>query len=144
MVAIRTEIDIAAPAPRVWEVLTAIDRWSEWNPFAVRASGRLAVGELLEVHLVPPGAKPVTIRPTVVKFEPGSELRWLGRLGAPGLFRGEHGFRLVPDGAARCRFEHFETFTGLLARPILWMIGDATRRGFQSMNRALKERAEAA
>ena len=42
----------------------------------------------------------------------------------------------------RCRFEHFETFSGLLVAPILWMVGDATRQGFEAMNRALKARAE--
>ena len=28
----RTEIEIAAPAAVVWEVLTAFDRWPIWNP----------------------------------------------------------------------------------------------------------------
>ena len=54
------------------------------------------------------------MRPTVVKLEPGRELRWLGSLGVTGLFDGEHGFRVVPEDVGRCRFEHFETFTGLL------------------------------
>ena len=62
--------------------------------------------------------------------------------GVAGLFDGEHGFRVVPEDVGRCRFEQFETFTGLLVAPILWMVGDATRQGFEAMNRALKARAE--
>jgi hypothetical protein len=141
MRAIRTEIDIAAPASRVWDILIATDRWGEWNPFAAMR-GRAAVGERVEVDLSPPGQKPMTFRPTIVKLEPGSELRWLGHLGLPGIFDGEHAFRVAPDGAGRCRLEQFETFRGLLAAPILWLVGDATRRGFEAMNRALKAKAE--
>ena len=58
------------------------------------------------------------------------------------MFDGEHGFRIVPEDVGRCRFEQFETFTGLLAGPIMWMVGEATRQGFEAMNRALKARAE--
>ena len=51
---IHTEIGIGAPAAKVWDILVAIDKWPEWNPFA-RPSGRLQVGERLEVEIRPPG-----------------------------------------------------------------------------------------
>jgi hypothetical protein len=94
------------------------------------------------VTLTPPGKSAMTIRPTVVRIEPGRELKWLGHLGIKGLFDGEHGFRVVPEDVGRCRFEHFEVFTGVLVAPVMWMVGDATRQGFEAMNRALKQRAE--
>ncbi len=130
-----------APAARVWDVFAAADKWPEWNPFA-RVTGRFAPGERLTVVLTPPGKSAMTFRPTVVKLDPGRELRWLGHLGTPGLFDGEHGFRVVAEDAGRCRFEQFEAFTGLLVAPILWIAGAATRQGFEAMNRALKARAE--
>jgi hypothetical protein len=138
---IATEVRIDRPAAAVWAILVDVDRWSEWNPFA-RASGRVAVGETLEVTISPPGKSPMTFRPTIVRLDPGVELRWLGHLALPGIFDGEHGFRIEPEGDRRCRFAHFETFKGLLAGPILWLGGDATRRGFEAMNLALKARAE--
>jgi hypothetical protein len=138
---IHTEIGIGAPAAKVWDILAAIDKWPEWNPFA-RVSGRLQVGERLEVEIRPPGKSPMTFRPTLVKLEPGRELRWLGHLGVPGIFDGEHGFRVVPEDAGRCRFEQFEAFSGLFARPILWKVEASTRVGFEAMNRMLKRRAE--
>ena len=138
---IHTEIGIGAPASRVWDILVATDKWAEWNPFA-KARGRFAVGERVTVTLTPRGKSAVTMRPTIVKLAPGRELRWLGSLGIRGLFDGEHGFRVVPEDVGRCRFEQFETFTGLLVAPILWMFGSATRQGFEAMNRALKARAE--
>jgi hypothetical protein len=127
----------------VWTVLADIDRWPEWNPFA-KASGRLAVGERLDVEIRPPGGKAMSFRPTVIKLDAGVELRWLGHLGIPGVFDGEHAFRIEPTGAQSCRFQHFESFKGLLAGPLLWLAGDATRRGFEAMHAALKARAEGA
>ena len=141
MRAIHTEIGIGAPAATVWAVLIDTAKWAEWNPFA-KLSGRVAVGERVSVTLTPPGKSPITMRPTIVKLDAGRELRWLGNLGIPGLFDGEHGFRVVPEDVGRCRFEHFETFRGLLVAPIMWMVGDATRQGFEAMNRALKALAE--
>jgi hypothetical protein len=138
---IHTEIDIGAPAAAVWDILIDTDKWAEWNPFA-KLSGRVAPGERVCVELKPPGKGSITIRPTIVKLEPGRELRWLGHLGIPGLFDGEHGFRVVPEDTGRCRFEHFETFRGLLVAPLMWMVGDTTRQGFEAMNRALKARVE--
>ena len=81
--------------------------------------------------LTPPGKSAMTLRPTIVKLEPGREFRWLGSLGMRGLFDGEHGFRVVPEDVGRCRFEHFETFTGLLVAPVMWMVGEATRAGLR-------------
>ena len=138
---IHTEIGIGAPAEKVWDVLMAVDKWAEWNPF-LSASGRFGAGERVVVTFTPPGKSAMTMRPTIVKLEAGRELRWLGSLGIRGLFDGEHGFRVVPEDVGRCRFEQFETFSGLLVAPVMWMVGDATRRGFEAMNRALKARAE--
>jgi hypothetical protein len=143
MRAIQTEIGIDRPSAAVWAVLADIDRWAEWNPFA-RAKGRLALGERLEVEIRPPGGKPMSFRPTIVRLDRGVELRWLGHLGIPGVFDGEHGFRIEPEGDERCRFGQFETFKGVLAGPLLWLVGDQTRRGFETMNLALKARAEGA
>lgn len=138
---IHTEIGILGPAARVWAILMAAEKWGEWNPFA-KVSGHFAVGERISITLTPPGKGATTFRPTIVRLEPGRELRWLGSLGLRGLFDGEHGFRVRAEDVGRCRFEQFEMFTGILAAPILWAVGDATRQGFEAMNRALKMRAE--
>jgi uncharacterized protein YndB with AHSA1/START domain len=48
---LRTSIDIAAPPERVWEVLTQLAAYPEWNPFIVRAEGTVAVGERLSPRM---------------------------------------------------------------------------------------------
>ena len=44
-------VQIAAPAQVVWDVLVDFDRYREWNPFCVEASGVLEVGEPLSMKL---------------------------------------------------------------------------------------------
>jgi hypothetical protein len=142
MKAIHTEIDIEAPAERVWHILTDFAGFPQWNPFILRAAGEPKVGARLEVRIRPPGSRGMTFRPKVLRAEPARELRWLGRLWIPGLFDGDHSFLLVSLGPARTCFVQKETFTGWLAPLLLKWVGDATRQGFEEMNRALKARAE--
>ena len=139
---IERTIEIEASAECVWEVLTEFEGYPEWNPFVVSVVGELTPGARLTVRLQPPGGRAMTFRPTVLRAEPGRELRWLGRLGVRGLFDGEHHFTIHPLGPGRVRFVHGETFRGIL----VWLLGRTlgnTARGFEAMNRALKARAEA-
>src|SRR5262249_6943795 len=91
---LQTEIEIAAPAERVWQVLADFGAYPEWNPFIRRVTGEARTGARLEAHFQPEGARGMTFRPTVLNAEPNRELRWLGRLWLPGLFDGEHAFVL--------------------------------------------------
>lgn len=141
---IRTEIIIDAPPRRVWDVLTDFSAYPDWNPFIRRIAGEVKEGARLEVELRPPGSRATTIRPTVKAAATERELRWLGSLGVPGLFDGEHAFHLEPIGGQRTRLVHEETFSGLLAPAVLRLIGAQTRQGFMAMNEALKNRAERA
>jgi len=84
----------------------------------------------------------MTFKPTVLAADAERELRWLGRLGVPGIFDGEHSFRLerLPDGGTR--FVQAERFRGVL----VGLFGTTLQKallGFEQMNHALKQRAEA-
>jgi hypothetical protein len=83
----------------------------------------------------------MSFRPTVLEAEPEQELRWLGRLLLPGIFDGEHSFRLESAAGAHVRFLQVERFGGLLV-PLFGKTLERTRRGFDAMNEALKHRAE--
>jgi len=141
---LHTEILIDAPAERVWSVLADLAAYPGWNPFITAAEGRLEPGARLTLRIEPPGGRPVTFRPRLLAVLPGRQLRWLGRVGVPGLFDGEHGFEIHPEGPGRVRLEQWERFGGFLA-PFLWRrVAAPTRAGFEAMNAALKVRAEAA
>lgn len=139
---LRSEIEIDAPADKVWRTLTDFPSFPGWNPFIRRAEGELTAGSRLEVSIQPSGTKGMTFRPTVLSVEPNRELRWLGRLLIPGLFDGEHIFEIEPAGMDRVRFTQREVFRGLFVPLLARSLDRDTRRGFEEMNRALKVRAE--
>lgn len=124
---LRTDFTIDATPQQVSEVLTDFSAYPDWNPFIRRIAGTLQEASRLEVELHPPGGRGITIRPTVKAVKPGCELRWLGHLGIPGLFDGEHAFRLEPIGDERTRLVHEETCRGLLAPVVLNRVGEQTR-----------------
>lgn len=140
---IETEITIRGAPDRVWAALTDFGRYPEWNPFIRQASGLVAIGARLTVRIHPPGGRPMTFRPVVRQAAPGSELRWLGHLGLPGLFDGEHVFRLDPLEAGHTRFTQSEQFRGILVPLVPDRVFENTRRGFDEMNRALRAVVEA-
>jgi hypothetical protein len=139
---LHSQIDIDAPAERVWHLLTDFASYTQWNPFIRSISGEPRVGERLEVRIEPPGARGMTFKPAVLNAEPDRELRWLGRVLAPGLFDGEHSLEIQPLEGNRVRFVQREAFRGLLVPLFARGLLENTRRGFEEMNRALKERAE--
>ena len=137
---LRTEIEIDAPAERVWTALLDFPSFPEWNPFIRRIEGTPAIGSRLEVSLGASGTKPMTFRPTVLNVVRNRELRWLGRVGLPRIFDGEHIFELTAIGPNRTRFVQAERFRGLLVPFLAKSLDRDARRGFEEMNRALKAR----
>jgi len=137
-----SEIDIDASPERVWSVLSDFDKFPEWNPFIREISGRTEKGEKLKVTLHPSGGRSIKMSPTILAAEPGKELRWIGHLGIPGLFDGQHIFELKPSEGGKTTFVQRELFGGLLLPFLTGMLRNDTARGFGEMNKALKERAE--
>ena len=142
---LRTEIEINAPAARIWHILTDFASYPDWNPFLRWVRGEARTGARLEVRIQPSGTRGMTFRPTVLRADPERELRWLGYLGVPGLFDGEHEFTIarLSGGHLLVRFVQRERFTGVLVPLLFKLLERDTRRGFEEMNRALKTRAEA-
>jgi hypothetical protein len=139
---LRREIDIDAPPSAVWAVLVNTGSYPDWNPFIRRVSGDLRRGAKLGVRIEPPGRRGMTFKPTVLNLENERELRWLGHFLLPGLFDGEHIFRIEALGEGRTRFTQAERFSGILVRAFRTTL-DKTELGFEHMNTALKAQAEA-
>lgn len=140
---LRADVDIDAPIEAVWETLTDLAAYPDWNPFIVSAVGRAEVGERLTNRLQSPDGKAMTFTPTVTVVEATVAFEWLGRLGLPGIFDGRHRFDLSPseDGGTRCT--QSEEFSGVLVRFMRSSLDSKTVAGFEAMNAALKARVEA-
>ena len=143
-VTVHTSIDIDAPPALVWAALADLKAYPSWNPMIRRAEGELARGSRLTLFFNPPGTKGTTFRPKLLVVEPVRELRWQGQPGFPLFFESEHTFTIEPAPKGGCRLTHDMLFFGLLVPLVKRRIARSVEGPFNLMNRALKERAEAA
>jgi hypothetical protein len=142
MKVLESSIDIDSSPEQVWAVLTDFARFAEWNPFITSIEGSPIRGTRLAITIRPPGARAMNFKPTVTASDPTHHLAWLGRLGLPRLFDGAHEFTLLPNERGGTSFNQRETFSGLLV-PFLAKTLVHTLEGFEQMNEAIKQRAEA-
>jgi hypothetical protein len=138
---IETEILISAPPQRVWEILTDVDSYHEWNPLIIEAAGKVKLSERLDIIIQLPGKNGMRFKPRIVLCDVPHRFSWLGRLVIPGFFDGLHSFALIPEGQGT-RLTHSETLTGILV-PFVWAgLEGPTREGFMRMNQATRTRCE--
>lgn len=136
---IHTSIDIKASPKQVWEILTDFDRYAEWNPFVKKIEGKIAVGKRFYAEI-----GDMKFKPVVVAFEEEKVFEWLGHVLIPRIvFDGQHKFELVDNQDGTTRLNQSEKFSGILVPLMKKMLINKTKPGFESLNQALKERAEA-
>jgi hypothetical protein len=138
-------IDIDAPASVVWEVLTDMPRYGEWNPFCVRAESTLEIGAPVKMSLVN-YANPGQLTPNeeyVCAFEPERLLSWElpdNPVWPYPARRDQVIEALSPD---RCRYLSTDAFFGPNGIHVMRFCGQWVTRAFNDTARALKARAEA-
>jgi hypothetical protein len=129
------EIEVAADPEAVWDVLTAIDRWSSWNPDSKSMSmqGALAEGTVFRWK-----AGPGTIVSTIRRLEPPRLIAWTGKtLGIKAI----HFYRLEPrNGKTFVRTE--ESYEGLVTRLLRRSLQKTLDRALADGLRYLKDEAE--
>lgn len=136
---IETSIRIEAAASVIWDILMDFENYPNWNPFITYISGAQEIHGKLKVHIQPPASKAMTFTPVVIKHLPNQIFSWKGKLGIQGLFDGTHTFELKSNENDVTTFIHRESFTGIL---VSFINLHATKKGFESMNAALKKLAE--
>ncbi|HMC07498.1 MAG TPA: SRPBCC family protein [Solirubrobacterales bacterium] len=135
------EIEVAAQPKVVWDVLSGLERWPEWNPDVKSMSvrGPLAPGSVFRWK-----AGPGTITSTLLRVEPPRLIAWRGNtLGIKAI----HFWWLRPrDGNTFVRTA--ESYDGLVARllrrPIQRALDDGLDGGLRHLKAEAERRATAA
>jgi hypothetical protein len=141
-VRIEHRIGIQAPAEVIWEVLSDLESWEQWNKLYPKASGQIRIGGALELTLALPGQQPQQIKPTVLEWVPNEQLHWrLTMLG--GFVKTTRFFEIESLAEASCIVSNGELFAGMMGPSVAKRMGRSIYRGFSEMNEALKARAEA-
>jgi len=139
---IKTEILIQATPEKVWSILTNFGNYPNWNPFIKSISGEVKIGNKIAARIEPPEANGMTFKPIILTFETNKELSWLGHLIIPGLFDGNHKFELINNKNGTTTFKQSEKFKGILVPLLKNQLDNNTKRGFEEMNKKIKELAE--
>ena len=131
---------INASADTIWNILTDAPRYPEWEPWAEKLEGTIALGQKIKAFskLNPGRAFPAK----VTRFDVGKRMEWTG--GMPlGLFKGVRSFTLNPTSTGQIKFTLREEFTGPLLPFIGGTIPDMTE-AFNDFVNGLKSHAESA
>ena len=134
---IRTEAVLDATPEAVWDVLTDLDAYAEWNPQTVEASGTVAEGERVELTVRPGGGRERTMTATVAEADSPRRLEWVATVGSRWLFSARHTFELEPLEDGRTRLVNRERLTGVL---VGFAVPDDAESDYEAMNRALAGR----
>jgi uncharacterized membrane protein len=136
---IEERVHMAAPADRVWAVMSDVERWPQWTP-TVTSVERLdarpfGVGSRFRVRQ----PKLPTAVWTVTALEPGRYFEW--RNASPGLTSvGGHRVTAGADGATSVTLTL--TWSGWLTPLIRLLYGKLSRRYVQTEGESLKRRSE--
>jgi len=125
-------IDIAAPAERVWGLLTDAGRFTEWNTTILEVSGRIAPGEKISIRSTL--APKRTFKLKVKNFEPPTRLSW-------GDAMGTRVYSLGPNPQGGTRFSMSEKIGGPLF-PLFARMIPSFDESFNQFAADLKKTAE--
>ena len=135
-------VEIGVRPEVVWNVITDLACYPDWNPFVVACESTLGVGEpiAMRVRVIPFFAQSQT--ETVFEHEPGHRLSYGLREVPLGALRSLRSHLVVPAGTDGARYEsHFE-LSGWLAPLVRVLVGAQLERGFKAMTEAIATRAE--
>ena len=138
------EVDIAAPASVVWEVLTDLKRYREWNPFTVQIDSTLRLNEPVDLHIPIPGqdGQEMTVREYLVAFEPERLLSWEQRPTAESKDAARRDQYIEKLDEERSRYFTTDIFLGVNADQIMDQFGPWVKASFDAVAQGVKKQAE--
>ncbi|WP_216914826.1 SRPBCC domain-containing protein [Nocardia noduli] len=133
---------IDAPADLVWQVITDLPRYGEWNPFVKRCESTLEPGAPIDMLVTVIGSAPRKQREWIRTNIPGRELSYSMKPVPAGALRSLRSHTVTPAGEHRTRYEsHFE-LDGWLHPVVAAILGRNLRHGFEGMTAGIQLRAE--
>jgi hypothetical protein len=138
------QVDIAAPAALVWEVLTDLKRYSEWNPFTVRVESTLQLNEPVDLHIPIPGqeGQEMTVREYLVAFEPERLLSWEQRPTTDNKDAARRDQYIEKVDEDRSRYFTTDIFLGVNADKVMDQFGPWVKSSFDAVAQGVKKQAE--
>ena len=125
----------------VWEVLTDVEKYGEWNPFTPQARTDFTIGSPAHL-LVRMGKAKMQITETVCAFEYPHLIAWQKTFGARWLLHAVREQHLETVSETTCQYHNTDRLTGMLAPLVFLCFGGYMRRGFTDVGDGLRRYSE--
>ena len=140
---VKAEIEIDASPEDVFDILTDLARYPEWNPFTPRIDSTLEMGEPVRMQVrLGTGTRLRRQVEYVTANERPIRLCWGADIPLRFLIRADRCQTLEVLGDGRTRYVCTDAIAGWLSPLVIRFFGPAMQRGFEDCARALKKRAE--
>lgn len=137
-------VEIDAPASIVWEVLTDLSKYGDWNPHCIKCESTLEMGAPVRMTLRNHWNKELTLAVEYLcAFEPERLLSWEDYWTEDWPYPARRDQVITRLGPARCSYYSTDAFFGETGIHVMRMAGPWVKAWFDSVARALKDRAEA-
>ena len=134
-------LDIDAPPAVVWEVLTDLPRYREWNPFVVECHSTLAPGDPIDL-LVKLRATPQKQREWMIENVAGKGFAYRMKPVPLGALSSRRSHQLEDLGGGRTRYRSHMQLSGWLMPLVRMLLGKNLQQGFSQMSDAVRARSE--
>jgi hypothetical protein len=141
MLKLAQEALIEAPAGTVFEVITDLPRYAEWNPWIVKAAGTPTEGATIQVRSLV-GGRIMKVDHRILRSKPDAEFRWCDLGWFTRLAYGERARWLEPRGEGKVAYRVELTITGPFSSLVKAVLGRSLAHGLKAETDALKVRAE--
>lgn len=135
------DLEVAASAAVVWEVLTDMKKYEEWNPFLLACDSTLKPGDPMNLT-VQLGKSVRNEQEVMATYDEGKGFSYqmkpppLGALAS----RRSHEIQAISD--SRCRYISRFHLEGWLSPVVNLAVGKHLHTGFDGMSHGIKKRAE--
>jgi hypothetical protein len=134
--------DIAAPVQVVWQVITDLPAYGEWNRFVVSCRSSLVGRQPIDMRVVLFGSLAQPQSEVVFENSPGERLCYGLHGDALGALRSRRCHHLQAIAPERTSYRsHFE-LSGWLSPVVRGLLGRRLERGFHLMTSGIQHRAE--
>ncbi len=135
------EVVIDAPAGTIFDVITDLDAYAQWNPWIVWAEGTPTQDATIRVKSKV-GGRVLRVNHRILSNLPGREFRWCDLGWFTHLAYGQRGRWLEPRADGRVVYRVELRITGVLSGLVEALLGRSLAWGVKAETDALKQRAE--
>lgn len=134
-------LEVNAPPEKVWEVISDLDSYGEWNPFVRECRSSLKPGDPLRMK-VQLGSSVREEEEIVEQYTEGKGFAYGMKPPPLGALKSFRSHRIEPLGEGKSRYiSHFE-LNGWLAPVVKAFVGSKLQTGFDDMSEGIRKRAE--